>query len=179
VAGRRARRFCEIAGVVNEESSRRVQRALTDFGADEAFATAAQKFKEHYGVEVSVHRARQTTYEHARRMEARTPGPNRALPARGATSLLAEADGCLVPTVNTQEAPPGADRRKHRKTEYKQMCLVAARDHDALCECAKREVPGDLGEAGPARAALRYLETRREQLDYPAALPPVCRWAPG
>jgi len=262
----RVRPFCDQARVNCGGSSRRVQRALTDLGADESFATAAQKFKEHYGVEVSVYRTRQVTYKHARRMEAAVPAPNRALPAKGATVVLAEADGCMMPTVTSAAAPPGADRRKHRKTEYKEMRLVAARDHDSaqthfaatlkgvekagdLWEnttlkagrgmqtlvhglgdgaiwiamlCLARLGPGvrytvDLyhvcdylaavwpgqreivqlhrdhlkagaldevlaalrarlepfeipDEAAPARAALRYLENRREQLDYPSAL---------
>jgi len=51
-----------------------VQRALTDLGADEAFAHAAQ-------------------------LVARIPSPSRALPAQGVSVLLAEADRCMVPTV--------------------------------------------------------------------------------
>jgi len=31
-----------------------LQRAMTDFGADEAFAGAAAKLQEHYGIEVPV-----------------------------------------------------------------------------------------------------------------------------
>jgi hypothetical protein len=141
-----------------------VQRALTDFGADDAFATAAQKFEEHYGVEVSAYRAKQTTYKHARRMKNQASKPSRALPAKGAARVLAEADGCMVPTVTTAEAPPGADRRKHRRLEWKELRLVAARDVDkAQIHYAATmdgvETAGDLWE-NVVRAAGRALHTR-------------------
>ena len=124
--GRIARPFCQRARVEPRGSSRRVQRALTDFGADEAFARAAAKFQEHYGVEVSVHRVRRTTLHHAAALR-RAHAPVRALPAAGVDTIIAEADGCMVPTVSTAHAPPGADRRKYRRTEWKEMRLVAAR----------------------------------------------------
>jgi hypothetical protein len=163
VDGMRVRPFCEHAGVSCGGNSLRVQRALTDFGADEAFATAAQKFKEHYGVEISVYRVKQTTYKHARGLIASTPPPNRALPAKGAKAILAEADGCMMPVVSFASAPPGADRRKYRKVEYKEVRLVAARDVDSAqthyaATMDGVEVAGDLWES-VARDAGRGLYT--------------------
>lgn len=159
----RVRPFCGQAKVRCGGSSRRVQRALTDFGADEAFATAAKKFEEHYGVEVSVYRARQITYEHARRMVAEVPAPNRALPAKGAAVVVAEADGCMMPTVTMTGAPSGADRRKHRKSEWKEMRLMAARDETSAqthyaATMGGVEAAGDLWE-NAVRAAGRGLNT--------------------
>lgn len=160
---KRVRPFCEHAQVRCGGSSRRVQRALTDFGADEAFATAAKKFQEHYGVEVSVYRTRQVTYQHARNLAAAVPAPNRALPAKGAEVVLAEADGCMMPTVTTAGAPPGADRRKHRRLEYKEIRLVAARDNDSTqthyaATMEGVEAAGDLWE-NTTRAAGRGMDT--------------------
>jgi hypothetical protein len=163
VEGKRVRPFCELAGVHCNGSSRRVQRALTDFGADESFATAAQKFAEHYGVEVSVYRVKKTTYKHAQNILQQTPAPNRALPAKGAQTVLAEADGCMMPTVKIVDAPPGADRRKYRKVEYKEIRLVAARDiasaqthYAATLQGVERT--GDLWE-NVTRAARRGIAT--------------------
>lgn len=160
----RVRPFSKQAKIECGGSSRRVQRALTDFGADEAFATAAKKFEEHYGVEVSLYRAKQTTYKHARRMAGNTPAPNRALPAKGATTVLTEADGCMMPTVTMAGAPPGADRRKHRKTEWKELRLMAARDVDKTqthyaATMDGVEAAGDLWE-NVVRSAGRALSTR-------------------
>jgi hypothetical protein len=50
--GKQFRPFCEARGVQNRGYSRRLQRVLTDFGADQAFGTAAAKVREHYGIEV-------------------------------------------------------------------------------------------------------------------------------
>lgn len=162
--GKIARPFCQRAAVKSRGSSRRVQRALTDFGADDAFAPATVKFKEHYGVEVSVHRARRTTLTHAARMAAQTPAPSRALPGKGVDVLLAEADGCMVPTVSIVDAPAGADRRKHRQVEWKEIRLVAARAQDSAqthyaATMHGVETAGDLWE-NVARAAGRGLNTR-------------------
>lgn len=123
---RTRRPFCQQAGIKPLGSSRRLQRALTDFGADEAFAPAAAKVQEHYGITVSVDRVRRTTYAHAECLVQQTPAPSRALPARGAEVIVAEADGSMVPTVSTATAPEGADRRRHRRCEWQEVRLLAA-----------------------------------------------------
>jgi len=65
------RPFCESAGVECRGYSEGLQRAMTDFGADEAFAGAATKLKEHYGIEVPVSAVRGFTEAHARRCECK------------------------------------------------------------------------------------------------------------
>lgn len=120
------RPFCTAAHVSARCSSRRLQRALTDFGADEAFAAAATKVQEHYGVSVSVSRVHAVTLHHAHVLAAPTPEPVRTLPARGAERIVGEADGTMAPLVDTTAAPPGTDRRKHRKVCYQEARLVAA-----------------------------------------------------
>ena len=107
-------------------SSRRLQRALTDFGVDEAFAAAASKVQEHYGLSVPVSRVHAVTLHHAHVLAAQIPEPVRTLPARGAKCIVAEADGTMVPVVDTTAAPPATDRRKHRKVHYQEARLVAA-----------------------------------------------------
>lgn len=112
--------------------SRRLQRALTDFGADHAFAFAAAKVQEHYGVSVAVERVRTVTLHHAQVLAAQAPAPVRTLPAHGPAHLVAEADGTMVPVVDTSAAPPGADRRKHRQVRYQEARLVAAQAHKTV-----------------------------------------------
>jgi hypothetical protein len=145
-------------------SSRRVQRALTDFGADEAFAPAAGKFKEHYGVEVGVSRVRETTFLHARRIAANQPAPVRTLPAQGAAVIIAEADGTMLPIVDTTAAPAGTDRRKHRRVCWQEGRLVAAQAQGSATTHYEAtlhgvEATGDLWE-NAVRAAGRGLATR-------------------
>lgn len=64
------RPFCAATQVQPRGCSRRLQRALTDFGADDAFAAAAVKVQEHYGVSVPVERVRTVTLRHARVLAA-------------------------------------------------------------------------------------------------------------
>lgn len=107
-------------------TSRRLQRALTDFGADHAFATAVKKVQEHYGVSVPVERVRTVTLHHAHALAAQAPQSVRTLPASGAVYIVAEADGTMLPIVDTSAAPPGTDRRKFRKVHYQEARLAAA-----------------------------------------------------
>jgi len=120
------RPFCTAAGVQPQGSSRRLQRALTDFGADDAFAAAAAKMQEHYGVNVPVGRVRTVTLQHSRVLAAQSPAPVCTLPAHGAERIVGEADGTRVPVVDTSAAPPATDRRKHRKVCYREARLAAA-----------------------------------------------------
>ena len=126
------RPFCTAAHVSARGSSRRLQRVLTDFGADEAFTAAASKVQEHYGVSVPVSRVRAVTLHHAQVLAAPMAEPVRTLPARGAGRIVAEADGTMVPVVDTAAAPPGTDRRKHRKVRYQEARLVAAQAHGTV-----------------------------------------------
>jgi hypothetical protein len=52
--GPQIRPFAESAAVECRGYSEALQRVMTDFGADDAFAGAAAKLKEHYGIEVAV-----------------------------------------------------------------------------------------------------------------------------
>ena len=81
---------------------------------------------EHYGLSVPVERARTVTLHHAHVLAARAPQPVRTLPAHGAERMVAEADGTMMPMVDTSAAPPGADRRKFRQVHYQAARLAAA-----------------------------------------------------
>lgn len=116
----------------NRGSSRRLQRVLTDFGADDAFAAAADKVQEHYGVSVAVGRVRTVTLHHGNILVDRAPTPVRTLPAVGAERIIAEADGTMVPIVDTSSAPADTDRRKHRKASYQEARLTAAQKHKTV-----------------------------------------------
>jgi hypothetical protein len=95
--------------------------------ADEAFASAAVKLKEHYGVQIATERVRRVCLKHAQGMGRYQAGATRSLAAQGAGAIITEADGTMVPTVDSSQAPQGADRRKHRRIAWQEMRLVAAR----------------------------------------------------
>lgn len=127
--------------------SRRLQRALVDFGADTAFAPAATKVQEHYGVAVSAERVRRTCLHHAGRLAAVPPVPCTRLRATGPAHIVAEADGTMVPIVDTGAAPPGTDRRRHRQVRWQEARLVAAQAHGTATTHYDATL-GDVTEAG-------------------------------
>lgn len=116
-------------GVTPRGRSRRLERVLTDFGCEHAFARAAESVREHYGFELGASAVRTATLHHARRareaLEAQYREPFRILPAIGAEQVIAEADGTMICTV-----APGP-RQGKRPREWKEMRLVAAQAQDS------------------------------------------------
>lgn len=141
------RPFATQAGVECRGCSRRLQRALTDFGADEAFAPAARKVREHYGVEVNAERVRQVCLQHATALAAVAPLPCTKLRAAGPAWIVAEADGTMLPIVETDHAPAGADRRRHRRVRWQEARVVAAQAHGEATTHYDATL-GDVAEAG-------------------------------
>jgi len=120
------RPFCERAGVRPRGSSRRLQRALVDFGAEESFARAARRVREHYGVSVATERVRQHTLAHGAQISA-LPVP---APKQSVATLITELDGSMIPIV----VPPatGADRRRGKQHLWREARLCLARPADSV-----------------------------------------------
>jgi hypothetical protein len=144
---RHLRPFRAAAKIVGRACSRRLQRAMTDFGADEAFAPAATKVQEHYGVKVTAERLRLVCLRHAQRLAQSVPKPCTILRAKGPEWIVTEADGTMVPIVDTHQAPVGADRRRHRTVRWQEARVVVAQ---ALGEANAHydATLGDVAEAG-------------------------------
>lgn len=117
--------FAPRIGVTNRGRSRRLERVLTDFGAEHSFAKANERLAEHYGFSLNASAVREVTLRHAARAQARMEGAYeqsfRTLPARGAEHVVAEADGTMICTLKS------ARRKDKRPREWKEMRLVAAR----------------------------------------------------
>jgi hypothetical protein len=120
------RPFCAQAGVTPRGTSRRLQRALVDFGAEESFARAAARVREHYGVAVATGRLRRHTLEHGARLSALTPPP----PKTAAAVLVTQLDGSLIPIVTTPAT--GGDRRKGKQLGWREARLCLAREGQAV-----------------------------------------------
>ena len=69
--GPEIRPFSESAEVQCRECSKALQRAIVDFGADDPFAGASGKHKEHYGIDVPVSTIRAVTEKHGEAMWAK------------------------------------------------------------------------------------------------------------
>jgi hypothetical protein len=102
---------------------------MTDFGADEAFAGAATKLKEHYGIEVAVSAVRGFTEAHGEAMRGQEKVKSDWPDGAGVPVLISEMDGSMLPVVETAEPGAGAapiDRRKTRQVGWKEARLALA-----------------------------------------------------
>lgn len=106
-----------------------MQRAITDFGGDDPFAGASRKLREHYGIDVPVSVIRAITEKHGEAILASHQQGSEPRDEPGVAVLIAEADGSMVPVVETAkpaEGEAGTDRRKTRQVSWKEarLCLV-------------------------------------------------------
>jgi hypothetical protein len=117
-------------GVSPRGKSRRLQRALTDFGCEHSFGRAAQSVWEHYGFALGPSAVRQATLAHAQRaqasLEKEYAEPFRILPAVGEDHVIAQSDGTMICTV------AAGPRKSKRAREWKEMRLVAAQAKESV-----------------------------------------------
>ena len=129
------------AGVEARGSSRRLQRVLVDFGAEESFARAAQRAREHYGVAVAVSRVRRHTLAHGAQMSAlAVPAPKSSV-----ATLVTQMDGSLIPIVTV--VARGADRRQGKQLHWREVRLCLAREKESVSPCYGATL-GSVGVAG-------------------------------
>jgi len=116
--------FEELTGVFNHCYSMRFQKLVTDFGVEESFGLAAQRMKEHHGVEINVSSARKITEYHAGRAAVLDAG----LPSKVKQSskrMIVEMDGEMVPVV---EYAPSTDRRKTKTNLWQELRIGTAQN---------------------------------------------------
>lgn len=103
--------------------SRRLQRVLADFGAENSFARAAERVREHYGLDAPVSATRAHTLRHGRAI-AGTSGP----PAPPVAQLITQMDGSMIPIVTPG---PGADARRGKALSWCEARLCCARESES------------------------------------------------
>jgi hypothetical protein len=135
------RPFCTRADVKPRGTSRRLQRVLVDFGAEESFARAVGRVREHYGVDVALGRLRRHTLAHGAQMSALAMPP----PKAAAAVLVTQMDGSLIPIVAS--AAHGADRRKGKQLHWREARLCLAREKESATACYGATL-GSVGVAG-------------------------------
>jgi Uncharacterised protein family (UPF0236) len=144
------RPFCESAEVACRGYSEGLQRALTDFGAEKAFARAAVRVKEHYGMEVPVSAVREITEEHGAQMLAQEQQKSDWPDRPGVPVLIVEMDGSMLPVVEVAEPRPGEaapDLRKTRRVSWKEARLALAREPGSVTPVVGATL-GSVEEAG-------------------------------
>jgi hypothetical protein len=113
--------FCRAAGVQPRGYSRRLQRVLTDFGAEASFAGAAARVREHYGIIVPVAAVRQHTLRHGKAIATLASGP----PDQPVAQLITQLDGSMIPVM---QPSTGKDARQGRHLFWREVRLCSARD---------------------------------------------------
>jgi hypothetical protein len=105
-----------------------LQRALTDFGAEESFVRATEKVREHYGIELGASAVREHTLTHAKAIGA----VEHAAPKQSVKTLITELDGSMIPMVKTRGAET-TDQRKDKELFWKEARLCCAGGKDVDC----------------------------------------------
>lgn len=117
--GRRLRPFCQALGLGHRGYSLKLQRAMTDFGAEESFQRASQRLAEHYGIRIHSEAIRQQTLHHGKAIGAIEPKA-----AAVAKTIVTQMDGSLIPVV--QPAKSG-DKRKGKTLAWREVRVCCAR----------------------------------------------------
>ena len=121
----RVRPFLRSAKVSPRGCSRPLQRAITDFAADQPFALARMKLREHYGFEIGESTIQRITLGHAGAIFAsgrdevdfpRGPGQYK--------QIVAETDGGMIPVM----APDASqkDKRKGKTLSWREAKISLA-----------------------------------------------------
>jgi len=157
--------------------TRAVERALTDFGAEESFGQASRRFKEHYGFEIERTSVLRVVEEQARRAEtyvkerldAAIEKHNEPLAIRpGAERMLVELDGCEIRT-GLLESVPTEERcavrpisKRVRKEAWRDVRVGFARVPEEVTRTyvARMDSYPVVGKQLFAAACLRGLSTR-------------------
>jgi len=149
------RPFAARAAVRCRGYSLGLQRVLVDFGAEESFAQAAARVREHYGIEVSRSALRRYTQAHAAALfveQEETRATEQLLPG-GAAQMIGQIDGGMVPLVTMRAA---ADRRKTRQVYWQEARLALAHAPGSVSP----QFAATLGDVTQAGAGLRQCVAR-------------------
>ncbi|MDQ3252918.1 MAG: hypothetical protein M3R15_03255 [Acidobacteriota bacterium] len=172
-AGAGLRPVADRLGITHAMRTPAVERALTDFGAEESFAHAAERFAEHYGWEIgssSVLRvvesvaAEAQQYVAARLSEARRQWAVPLAQRCGAKELLVELDGCEIRTVvcGTERDAQDTVVTRTRQLEWKEVRvgLAGHLDSQQRTYVAKLGSYPEVGEALFEAAVVEGLSPR-------------------
>lgn len=145
--GRSARPVESELGLGRHQRSVAVERALTDFGAEESFGQAVVRFEEHYGwtigrtsaLKLVERRAREAEQYVADRLAKTATAFEEPIGVRpGADTLLTELDGCeirtgqLVPAETVEKTPVRQQPKRKRIEEWRDVRVGLVRRLDEV-----------------------------------------------
>jgi hypothetical protein len=102
-----------------------LQRAITDFAADQPFALAQLKLHEHYGLEIGESTIQRVTLRHAQAIfESERPSLEFPQAPGLHKQIVAQIDGGMIPVVEPN--PEQKDKRKGKKLSWKEAKISLA-----------------------------------------------------
>ena len=143
--GQSSRPVQDVLGIRDGGRSSTVERVLTDFGAEDSFGQAANRFEEHYGWHVDRGSVRRVTRKIAAdieqwvasRLESEEAAFSESLAARpGADQMLSEQDGSMVrtgvssPMPQEETTPVRGVRRSQREERWREVRVGVTRQLD-------------------------------------------------
>lgn len=123
--------FLESVHIRNRGYSLDLQRKITDFGADIPFGQVSEKLKEHYGIEISTSAIQEITKNHAKSFKQMLERDEEK-PSKTAKCIIGEMDGTMIPLVSIESVDSDIDKRKKRKTFWKEARLSFCREKDSI-----------------------------------------------
>lgn len=142
------RPFAKSAGVQARSCSRRLQRSITDLGADLPYSQAMDKLVEHYGIVIPESTIRRVTLRHAKEIQKRSQGLPQGLPKKVSPGqiFIAQVDGTMVPTVSSD--PEQLDQRKGKSVQWQEAKVSLAHAHGSTELTYAATLLGDVDSAG-------------------------------
>ena len=124
-----------------------MQRAIVDFAADQPFAQARAKLREHYGFAIGESTIQRVTFDHARAMrENERPRVEFPEESGACKTIVAQTDGGMIPVVETD--PGQKDRRKGKTLLWKEAKISLARAQGSKTPVYAATISGGVDRAG-------------------------------
>lgn len=124
-----------------------MQRAIVDFAADQPFAQARAKLREHYGFAIGESTIQRVTFDHARAMrENERPRVEFPEESGACKTIVAQTDGGMIPVVETD--PGQKDRRKGKTLLWKEAKISLARAKGSKTPVYAATISGGVDRAG-------------------------------
>jgi hypothetical protein len=143
----RLRPFATSARVSARGCSLPMQRALTDLAADQPYAIARLKMREHYGFGLGESSIRRYTQAHAEAMFLSDKPDGKFPEAPGVRgTIIAQTDGGMVP-ITTSDAN-ATDRRKGKKLLWRELRLTLSHLLGSCSPVFAGAIEGGVKDAG-------------------------------
>ena len=144
---RRVRPFLSRAKVSPCGCSRPLQRAIVDFAADQPFAQARAKLREHYGFEIGESTIQRITFGHAEAMfEAEQEEFDFPEVSGSSKPIIVETDGGMVPVVEPDATQ--SDKRKGKTLAWREAKLSLAHAQGSVTPVCAGAIEGGAEVAG-------------------------------